>query len=695
MQIYESPLSFYKLNKIIKRQWVPIAIVFFTVVSVGVIVTFTQKSSYSAEGKLLFRRSSTTPSLTGLGEKVGDLSSLRDQSSPVDTELEIIRSEPLLNRTITTLDLRDSKGNVLSLKDFAKRFKITAIKGTDIIQLNYEDPDPKVAAAVINTLMGIYLEENINNYRSVTSKARKFVEEQIPAAEETVKKAELELRRFRDQNQVISLEDEQRDSVKFLLDMQNQFNIVQSQLSDTESQLKLIQNQLGLDPDRAIAITAANQSKGVQDLLTEKQTLEAQLANESTRFQASHPTIQNLRSKIAGLDSLLSQRIAAVNQRGSESTSNTPQIGTLQQDLTSQIIQLKAKRTGLIGQLESLRNSQEQKIKRVDTLPRLEQKQRQLVRYLDVAQATYTQLLKKKDELKVAEAQSTGNAQIVAPAIVAQEPIERSKFIVIVASSILGGLLAIAVGYILDSADRSLRTTEDIMQVYKFPILGEIPLKENLQVIQIAVGKSLPKSNTKLSEQDQNSLMRELSQILGLNLKVLNIKQSIKIITVTSVEDGEGKSTVASYLAASLAQLGKKVVLVDANFHSPSQHRLWYHVGLSDVLLKSVDLDLAVVESIPNLSVLSSGTLSPSHPLAILDTSKMESIIHNLSSRYDYVIIDTPAIRSNPDALFLNKFSDGMLLVVRPNVSTLDSVDYLKEILAQSGQTMFAQVING
>ena len=133
---------------------------------------------------------------------------------------------------------------------------------------------------------------------------------------------------------------------------------------------------------------------------------------------------------------------------------------------------------------------------------------------------------------------------------------------------------------------------------------------------------------------------------------------------------------IAAYLAASLAQLGEKVVLVDVNLHTPTYHHLWCfdnHLGLSDILLNSADLDLAIVESMPNLSLLASGKTSASYLLAILDTSKMESTIHNLDSKYDYVIIDTPAIRSNPDALFLSKFSDGILLVICPHVSTLDS----------------------
>ena len=209
MQIQKSPSSLSKLKKIIKHQWLPITSVFVTVVSASLIVAFLQKTSYSAEGKLSFRRTATTPSLTGLGKEVGELSSLRDQTSPVDTEIEIIRSQPLISKTITSLNLKDAKGNPLQLKDFMKRLKITSIKGTDVIQLTYEDLDPTIAAAVINTIMNVYLEENVKNYRFITSKAREFVEKQIPLAEQKVQKAELDLRQFRELNKVVSLEEEQ------------------------------------------------------------------------------------------------------------------------------------------------------------------------------------------------------------------------------------------------------------------------------------------------------------------------------------------------------------------------------------------------------------------------------------------------------------------------------------------------------
>ena len=699
MQLQNSslPISIFIVWKSLKRRWRLILAIFCTPIVIAAIATTLQKPIYSAEGKLSFRRSSSTPTLTGLGKEVSELSSLREQSSPIDTEAEIIRSYPIAGKTIALLDLKDGKGNSITFKDFAKRLKITAVKGTDIIQINYEDLDPNNASNVVNTVMKLYLEQATENYRQIAANAIQFLEKQRPIAEEQVKKAELELRYFREQNKVVSLEEEQRSSVQFLFSLQNELKTAQSQLSDAEEQLKAIQSRLGVSSDRAVSNAVISQSKGVQDLLADKQKIESQLAIESTRYQNSHPIIQVLQSQLTSLNVLLQKRVDLVNNNNFEGQVGNPTVSSLKQDFTQQIVQLEAKRSGLEGQILNMLDLEKQYTERIDKLPKLEQQQRELNRRLDATQSTYSLLLKKLGELRVVEEQNSSNATIVVKALPPQEALGSNKVLLIVSGILLGSILAIATAIFLDSRDRSIQTVEDAIQAFNFPMLGEIPLvEEHHNVLAIAVGKTLPSSKVDASKElEPNPLIRDASHLIGLNLKVLNIKKSIKVITVTSVEDQEGKSTLAAYLAASLANLGEKVVLVDANLHSPSQHRHWYHLGLSDVLFNSVELDLVLIKSIPNLSLLSSGSLSTSHPLAIIDTPHMESTIRNLSSKYDYVIIDTPAIRSNPDAVFLSKFSDGMLLVVRPNISTLDSADYLKEILKQSGQTVFAQVING
>lgn len=691
-----------KYKKSLKRQWKAGAIVFVGVIAITVLMTVTKKPIYNAEGKLIFRREATTPILTGLGKDVTSLSSLREQTSPVDTEVEVVRSHEIASKTIALLDLKDAKGQPVLLEGFTKKLKITATKGTDLIQVTYEDLDPIVAANVVNKLMQVYLDFSTEKYRLIAANALQFIDKEIPAAEEKVKKAELELSNLREKNNIVSLEEEQRASVVFLFNLQNELKTAQTQLADTEAQFQALKNRIGLSPDQALSVTNTIQSKGVQDILAEKLRIETQLALESARYQDSHPVVQSLQDKLNTVKKLLDERIDLVKNNQIEGLVEISQSGSLQKELAAQLIQLEIKRIGLVSQLRSLLDAEEQSKQRIDSLPKIEKLQRELLRNLNAAQLTYTNLRTKADELRIAENQNTGNASVLSQALVPKEPSGPTKALSMIAGVLFGGILAIATVIFMDANNKTIRDEKDAIAAYKFPLLGEVPIEKNYQAIALVDedkdrSKMLSSSGT-ISDKDQKLLIRDASQILGLNLKVLNIKTSIKVITVTSVEDQEGKSTISAYLAASLAQLGEKVVLVDANLHSPAQHHLWCfdnHLGLSDILLNSVKLDVAIVESMPNLFLLSAGAASVAHPLAILDTTKMAEIIGDLSSRYDYVILDTPAIRSHPDALFLSKFSDGMLLVVRPNVSTLDSASYLREVLAQSGQTVFAQVVNG
>lgn len=685
-----------KYWKSLRRQWKIATIVFAGGVIVAVVASSLQKSIYTATGKLSFRRA-TTSELTGFGKEVSEFKPLQEQNSPLDTEAELIRSEPIATKIITSLKLKDAKEKQLALKDFTKRLKVSTIKGTDIIQLSYDDPNPNTAATVVNKVMSVYLEESAGAYQKIAVEALKFIEKQSLMAEKEVQKHELELRRFRENNSVISLEEEQKGSVQLLLTLKNELKTAQAQLSDTKAQLSILQSRLGLDPERAVDSTAISQSKGIQDLLSEKQKLESQLAIERTRYRDSHPTIEGLNRRLKALNNLFKERISLVNNRQIEGlVASTETSSTLYQQLTGQIVQLEAKQSGLASQVRNLLDLEKSYQPRSESFPELEQQQRELTRRLNAAQTNYTLLINKVGELRVAVAQSTSNSSILARALVPTEPSAPSRMLFLLASIAFSSFLAIAVAIILDAMDKSIRTIEDALQAFDFPILAVIPF------IDAATDRNMLASSTSgslvpISKEVQSSQINRACHLISTKLRFLNARQPSKIITVASVEPQEGKSTVAANLASVLVEFGAKVVLVDANLHSPSQSQIWHVntvLGLSNVLLQSAKLDLVLVNPIPNLALLPAGSPT-NNPLALLNSANMEALLHSLSDTYDYIILDTPDIRSNLDALILGKLSDGMLLVTRPGFSTLDSASFIKEAVHQSGLTIFGQVING
>jgi capsular exopolysaccharide synthesis family protein len=146
-----------------------------------------------------------------------------------------------------------------------------------------------------------------------------------------------------------------------------------------------------------------------------------------------------------------------------------------------------------------------------------------------------------------------------------------------------------------------------------------------------------------------------------------------------------------------MAQVGRRVLLVDADMRHPSQHHLWEltnSVGLSNILVGEAEFNTAVKNVMPGLDILTSGVIPP-NPVALLDSKRMASLMETFSKSYDFVIVDTPPLAGIADAPILGKMADGILLVVRPTVVDATSAKAAKEFIARSGQNVLGLVANG
>lgn len=185
--------------------------------------------------------------------------------------------------------------------------------------------------------------------------------------------------------------------------------------------------------------------------------------------------------------------------------------------------------------------------------------------------------------------------------------------------------------------------------------------------------------------------------MLQANLKFLSSDKALQVIVVTSSVPKEGKSTVSANLAASMAQLGHQVLLVDADMRRPSQHHIWELTnaeGLSDVIVGQAEFKAAVSQVMPKLDVLTAGVIPP-NPMALLDSKRMTGLIENFAETYDFVIIDTPPLLAAADALTLGKMTDGVLLVARPGIADYPSAAVANDLLVRSGQNVLGLVANG
>ena len=690
MQVNQEEQDYIDLGQywlILKRRWLPAVLVTSSVLGLAAFVTFRQKPVYEAEAKLRFDKNNNVSALSGLGGQIGELSGITNLSNPLDTEAEVIQSHPLIRETINKLNLKDGEGETLTHEAFLKKLKVKSIRGTDVLQLSYKSTDPKEAANVVNLLMEDYLVNNVENNTAEVRAAREFLQKELPQVEARVVQAEAQLRKFKEQNNVVALEEEAKFGVESLKDLSENITQAQARLVEAVTRSEALQNQLKLQTQKAVALSSLSQSPAVQQVLTEFQKTQDELAVARTRLTDKHPTVINLAQKLQALRKQLERRVGQIVGNGVSVTEPDLQIGELQQSLTAELVKSEVERLAVMNRVGLLRKAFVSNQERLSILPKLEQQQRQLQRKLQVAQSTYEQLLKQLQEAQVVEKQNVGNARVIASALVPDKPISPKIPLNLALGGFLGILLGVGTALILEAMDKSLKTLDEAKKLLGYPLLGTIPIADQKD----KEGQELPVLNNPYSPAGT------AFEILQTNLSFTMSDKALKVIVVSSSMPGEGKSFVSANLAVAKAQLGKRVLLIDGDMRRPRQHSIWdvpNMLGLSNVLVGQAALHGSTTEALVTLDVLTAGKIPP-NPLTLLESQRMASLVKDASNDYDFVIIDAPPLTAVADALNIGKLADGMLLVVRPGTANTGSVNAAKSLLEQSGQRVLGMVVNG
>ena len=677
---------------ILKRRWLPASVVFVSVSALTAVALTQQTNIYQAEGKIRFTPEDRTSALTGLGLTEGTFNPVVDSNNPMTTEMEVIRSEPIVGDTLERLASRRPDDPFMTRQELLEKLQLTNVRGTDILQLTYQDADPQLTATVIDTLMEVYLENHVSENRIEAMAAREFIERELPDAETRVREAEAALRQFQEANQVAALEEEKVALVTAAETLRQRVAEAESALADAREQSTVFSQQLEMSPQQAIAVTTLSQSPGVQEILTQYQAIESQLATERVRFHDESPVVQALLQNRANLEALLQTRIAkALNGRSVNDNVNL-QIGDLQADLAGDLARTDALRQGLAQQLSALQEAQAFYDRRLATLPRLEQEQRELLRRLEAAQGTYSLLLERLHETRIAENQNVGNARILQQAFVDDMPVAPRKLSFLATGGIAALLLAAATALLLESQDRYVKTAKQARNLFELTLLGVVPLHKLPSEFQAMA----PSSEVIVRDQPESAIA-EAYRMLQANLKFLNSDREIKMVVVTSSTVGEGKSLISANLAMARAQLGHRVLLIDTDMRRPRQHQIWDLIndrGLSNMMVEHPPLASVVKTPAENLDVLTAGVMPP-NPAALLDSQRMAVFLQQVAEDYDFVVIDTPAINIAANVHILGRLSSGVLLVTRPGVVDLDSALAAKDRLMQFGPQVLGQVING
>lgn len=274
---------------------------------------------------------------------------------------------------------------------------------------------------------------------------------------------------------------------------------------------------------------------------------------------------------------------------------------------------------------------------------------------------------------------------VLEPATLPTAPIGPNRPLTVLTAAAIGFVLAAGAAYLLEYLDRSLKSPEDVERQLQLPLIGFIS--------EMAADKHVEEGSVVL--QQPRSPTAESFRVLRTNLEFASVDAPLRTILVSSPSAAEGKTTVATNLAAVMAQGNKRVVLVDCDLRRPRVHRqlgLTNNRGLSDVFLGQLDLREVILPWRKRFAVITSGSLPP-NPAELLASEKMAQVLEQLEQFADIVIIDSPPFVVS-DAQVLAAKVDGVVMVVQPGKTPTDAAQAMVEQLHRAGARVVGVVLN-
>ena len=698
----EEYIDFNRYWQVLKRRWVPATATFGGILAISMIAALTSEKVFEAEAQLQIKPDNTV-NVTGVQGVAGeDKDRILDSKDPLETEAKILQSRPIIEQLIDELDLKSDKGKTLTYKKVIQNLQIEPVIGTELLRVSYADPDPDVAVAFVDRAIEIYREDYALFSRREAEKAKNFLETQLPKAEENVRRAEEELRLFKNRNRIPDIEGITTTTIDSLAGVEGQIEGVEAQLKDVNAQFNRLGLQLGMTWQEASAVSSLSESASVQRVLERLQDVKVELAQKSNYLSDSAPQVVSLKREEADLNALLEREIS--NTLGSQQASlaskiNILGLGGLKQAQLANYAELGLQKEGLEQKLASLRSTYNNYQRRSDNLPQLQQQQRELQRKVEAAQKNFNTLLTRKQEIDVLIDKDNDKVRVVANAALAEDPVNPDGKVIVAAGAMMGALFGMALAFLLDLKDNTIKNTQEVEEMFAYPLQGIVP---KLSLAPEVGQLQLPGSATaNLPEQvvtDVSMLpLKEAYQNIQVNLKLLDNQTEQRAIAVTSSVPQEGKSSVSANLAVARAQCGQRILLVDADMRRPTQHHIWEisnQFGLSNALKREIQWEEAVQNVMPNLDVLTSGTI-PEHPITLLDSPTMKAFIDSASKHYDSIIFDTPPIIGIADTKIIGRLIDGFLFVVRPGIADYGSATAAKKMLEATGQKVLGVIVNG
>lgn len=471
--------------------------------------------------------------------------------------------------------------------------------------------------------------------------------------------------------------------------------IVEQELGEVESAVESYMKDNGLtDLSRELSLVLSNQTtyqKELMEVETQINLLDflSDYLTDANNAQALIPS--NLGVKDGALQKLIGDYNALLLQQMRIARSATEQnpsyiqsaeeASTLRNAILSSISNI---RQGLKIQKADLAKKDRELNSRLYKTPEKERKYVEIKRQQEIKERLYIYLYQKREENALTLASTVMPAKTI-DAPIAYGIVSPKKNRIIFIALVIGLGLPFLIIFLLDYLNDEVKDQREFQSVVKAPFLGHVLY--------------MPSDNVVAVESHNNSAQAELFRTIRTNLRFMLPEKKSPVLLVTSALNGEGKSYVAINIAASLALLKKKVVLVGMDIRKPTLSQ-YLHIDFkgeltSYLLDPTISMDDLVIPSgvVDNLDIMPSGAIPP-NPGELIQSPNVEKLFNALKERYDYIVVDTSPLYLVSDTFHLDKYGDMTIFVTRANYISREMLPYIQDIYAGQKMHNMACILN-
>lgn len=637
-------------HTIVKRKWTVLSVLAIVLLT-GMMMTMLTTPMYRATATVQIERQAS---------RVVNVPGIDAIESPYDfefyeTQFQLLRSRSMAEKVASGLDPDDPVFAVMSAPspfsklmgmvlgfgspntenvDIDKRrqdlvnlvrygLEVEPIPKSRLVRIHFNTPDAALSAKVANAVAMGFIESNMERRIDNSAYAREFLEDRLEQVKLKLQESEKALADFAQAEQIVNVGDRKSMRAAELESLNAALTVARQERIDAEARL------LQSSGANAYSHPLMLENPGIQALRATRNKIEAEYQEKLLTFKPGYPLMQQMKRQIAEIDKQLEAEVNLIKAGAS-----------------AVFKAAKDKEAMLEAQVDTLTRDMLSTQGRTTSLTLLE-------REVETNRQLYDALLQRYKEIGITANVDSNNVSIVDEALPPPGAHTPNAFKNFLTSMVLGTVLGLALAFLFEYLDDTLKRPDEIERHLGIGVLGVIPKLEGVTPEEAAM--------------DPRSAFSEAYRSVRTSLQFSTEAGVPRCLLVTSASAGEGKTTTALTLARNLAQLGRRVLLIDGDLRNPSLHRVLgcdNSIGLSNFLAGGIKPAAAIKPTKTlRLTFIPSGPLPP-NPAELLAGPKMVSLLSLASEKFDQVIIDGPPIMGLADGPILSNLSSGTLLVI-------------------------------